>query len=143
MKGWVYIITNPAMPRLVKIGYSLKDPELRAQELSSSGVPHEYEVDYAILVDEPRDLEQRLHEHLKNINEGKEWFRCSAEQVVATIRDVYHGKIYCEDYKKVSRERVKGVKGTRSDAVYPCYYCQYPISTAPHTRCPKCGQVPW
>ena len=143
MKGWVYIISNPAMPRLVKVGYSLKDPESRAQELNNSGVPHEYEVDYAILVDEPHDLEQRIHAYLKNINQGKEWFRCSAEQVVAAIRDVHRGKIYCEDYKKVNRERVKGMKGSRFDAVYPCYYCQEKISTAPRTICPNCGQVPW
>jgi len=34
MKGWVYVISNKAMSGLVKVGYSTKDPELRAAELS-------------------------------------------------------------------------------------------------------------
>jgi len=42
MKGWVYIIANKAMPGLVKVGYSMKDPELRAAELNNTGSPHPY-----------------------------------------------------------------------------------------------------
>ncbi|WP_295427803.1 GIY-YIG nuclease family protein [uncultured Thiodictyon sp.] len=33
MKGFVYVMSNKAMPGLVKIGYSTKHPELRAEEL--------------------------------------------------------------------------------------------------------------
>jgi len=36
MKGWVYVITNKAMPGLVKIGFSMKDTEIRASELKFS-----------------------------------------------------------------------------------------------------------
>lgn len=46
MRGWVYIITNKSMPGLVKIGYTMKDPELRAAELYNTGSPHPYKVDY-------------------------------------------------------------------------------------------------
>jgi hypothetical protein len=46
MKGWVYVITNLAMPGLVKVGYSRKDPELRAAELNSTGTPHPFVVEY-------------------------------------------------------------------------------------------------
>ena len=39
-EGWVYILTNEAMPGLVKIGYTMNDPAIRAEELSSdTGVP--------------------------------------------------------------------------------------------------------
>jgi hypothetical protein len=37
MKGWVYIISNKAMPDLVKVGFSTKDPQLRAQEFDNAG----------------------------------------------------------------------------------------------------------
>jgi hypothetical protein len=33
IRGWVYVIFNEAMPDLVKVGYSTKDPNLRAEEL--------------------------------------------------------------------------------------------------------------
>lgn len=34
MRGWVYVISNPTIPGLVKIGFSTKDPLLRAEELN-------------------------------------------------------------------------------------------------------------
>ena len=104
MKGWVYVISNPSMPGIVKIGYSLKDPMLRAQELDSTGVPHSYVVEYSIMVDNPQQLEQRVHKSLKCINEKKEWFRCSLEKAVTSIRGAVQGKIYLEDCQKVKME---------------------------------------
>ena len=32
-EGWVYILTNEAIPGLVKIGYTMKDPAIRAEDL--------------------------------------------------------------------------------------------------------------
>lgn len=46
MKGYVYIISNQAMPGIFKIGFTLKDPELRAKELDSTGVPYPFIVEY-------------------------------------------------------------------------------------------------
>ena len=46
MKGWVYIITNKSMPNLVKVGFSTKDPQTRADDMYSTGVPHPYVVEY-------------------------------------------------------------------------------------------------
>ena len=64
MKGYVYIISNRSMPGIYKVGYTLKDPELRAKELESTGVPHPFVVDYEILVDDPYTLEQKIHKSL-------------------------------------------------------------------------------
>lgn len=72
MKGYVYIISNKAMPNILKIGYTMKDPSIRAQELNSTGVPHPYTVDYEILVDDPYTLEQKVHRRLKDFRENKE-----------------------------------------------------------------------
>jgi hypothetical protein len=74
MKGWVYIITNRAMPGLVKVGYSDRDPENRANELNSTASPHPHVVEFAVLVDEPKQIEQATHRCLSDYHEGKEWF---------------------------------------------------------------------
>lgn len=95
-RGWVYVITNPAMPGLVKIGYSLKDPLLRAKELNHTGAPHPYVVRYDALVHEPRNLEQVLHQRLEQQREGKEWFRISVLDAVQHIRLVAADKILLE-----------------------------------------------
>lgn len=87
LRGWVYVITNKAMPGLVKVGYSTKDPTLRAKELDGTGVPHAFEVIYDALVLHPREVERKAHKILAEFREGKEWFRCSVEVSVRAIRE--------------------------------------------------------
>ncbi|MHB8088851.1 MAG: GIY-YIG nuclease family protein [Anaerolineaceae bacterium] len=86
VRGWIYVITNKAMPGLVKIGYSTKDPFLRAKEFDGTGTPHPYNVIYDALVLEPREIEQKVHSILKDKREGKEWFRCSIKDSIKAIR---------------------------------------------------------
>lgn len=95
-KGWVYVITNPAIPGLVKIGFSLKDPKLRAKELGNTGVPHPYCVEYEALVVEPFSIEQRAHTTLKAHREGKEWFRCSVDLAVSAVKGSVVGSVLYE-----------------------------------------------
>ena len=103
MKGWVYVITNNAMPDLVKVGYSTKDPELRAKELNHTGIPHPYLVEYELLIDEPYKIEQKTHKLLSERHEGKEWFRCSPEEAVAAVKQVAEKGIITEIYKRAVR----------------------------------------
>lgn len=86
IRGWVYIIENEAMPNILKIGYSTKDPTLRAKELAGTGSPHEFRVVFDVLVEDPRIVEQAAHKMLASKREGKEWFRCSQSEAIATIR---------------------------------------------------------
>lgn len=64
IRGWVYVLSNKAMPGLVKVGYSTKDPVLRIDELSGTGLPYAFELEYDALVGEPRDVEQKVHKRL-------------------------------------------------------------------------------
>lgn len=41
--GYIYIMTNPALKNMVKIGHS-KDVEKRRKELSTAALPYEYEI---------------------------------------------------------------------------------------------------
>jgi len=87
MKGWVYIISNKSMPNIFKVGFTMKDPIERAKALAkdNSGVPFPYDVDYAILIDDPRSIEKAVHKNLHEFREGKEWFRCKYADVKAAI----------------------------------------------------------
>ncbi|MDD3552941.1 MAG: tetratricopeptide repeat protein [Deltaproteobacteria bacterium] len=113
MKGWVYIITNKAMPGIIKVGFSMQDPELLAAELDHTGSPHPYIVDYEVLVDEPHDIEQKVHNRLRNHREGKEWFRCTTEEAIATIKEVVGANIYIEQFKRADREKAEAIKQQR------------------------------
>jgi hypothetical protein len=87
------------MPNFVKVGFSTKDPELRAKELDTTGLPHPFKVAYEILVNEPRDVEQLAHKILKNngFHENKEFFNCSIEVAIASIRKAAKGEIILEN----------------------------------------------
>lgn len=99
MKGWVYIISNPAMPGLIKVGHSTKDPELRARELNGTGIPHSYVVEYEMLIEHPARVEQQVHKALLCIREGKEWFRCSREEAIAAIQRAAAGRAITESFR--------------------------------------------
>jgi len=83
MKGWVYLITNESMPGLVKVGFSMHDPERRAKELSTTGIPRPFNVAFAVLLEAPQTIEKSVHDALSGYREGKEWFRCE----ILTARD--------------------------------------------------------
>lgn len=110
MKGWVYVITNAAMPSLVKVGFSTKDPELRAAELGNTGSPHPYTVEYEMLIEEPYQIEQATHKFMSHVREGKEWFKCSVEEAVLSIRNISNGQQISETYKRLDREKILAVE---------------------------------
>lgn len=96
MRGWVYIITTKAMPELLKVGFTLKDPELRARELGRTGLPHPYIVEYEVLVIHPKVIEKRVHASLSSKREAKEWFRCSVSHAVSVIREAVGSDVIFE-----------------------------------------------
>jgi hypothetical protein len=98
IRGWVYVITNKSMPDLVKIGFSTKDPMLRADELGNTGSPANYCVVYDVLVEDPQKIEQCVHKILAHKNEGKEWFRCEISEAVNEIRTVIGERAFVEKY---------------------------------------------
>ena len=109
MKGWVYVISNISMQGIVKVGYSTKDPELRAEELNHTGAPHPYLVDYDMLVENPREVEQKAHKILRAWRENKEWFCCSTEEAIAAIKQAADGAEIVESYKRAERERAESL----------------------------------
>ncbi|WP_312358837.1 GIY-YIG nuclease family protein [Mixta calida] len=89
--GWVYILSNEAMPGIYKIGMTTSSPEVRAREVSQgTGVPMPYVVEHAFFSDSPREDEAELHEALNEfrINPNREFFKCEME----TILDAFSGQ---------------------------------------------------
>lgn len=83
----IYILTNPTMPDLVKIGKAT-DLKARVRSLSShGGVPVPFEVHYASVVAISKRVEKRLHKAFKDhrVNPKREFFRINPEQVISAI----------------------------------------------------------
>ncbi len=86
--GTVYVLTNQAMPGLVKIGKTRKgDPQVRMDELYTTGVPVPFECEMATLVNDLNAVEQALHTAFgpQRINPKREFFEIEPEQVTALL----------------------------------------------------------
>lgn len=84
----VYVLTNPAMPGLVKIGMTTQvDVEARMRQLFTTGVPFQFECFYACQVRDARDVEGRLHLAFgdRRVNETREFFRVEPHRVKAVL----------------------------------------------------------
>ncbi len=86
--GVLYILTNPFMPELVKIGCTTGHVEDRIKQLSSStGVPVAFQCYFAARVENMALKEKRLHQLFsdKRVNPNREFFQIAPEKVVLAI----------------------------------------------------------
>jgi len=77
MEGIIYLLSNPAMPGILKIGKTTKeDVKLRMKELYSSGVPLPFECVYAAKVKNIDEVERALHTAFSpdRLNPKREFF---------------------------------------------------------------------
>ena len=83
----VYLLTNEAMPGLVKIGMTTDSVEARMAALSHTGIPLPFECYFAAQVKNSGKLEKTLHQLFAEtrINPKREFFRVDPEKVVLAI----------------------------------------------------------
>ena len=87
MEGSVYVLTNPAMPNMVKIGKTTRDIELRLADLYSTGVPLPFECAYAAKVKDVDKTEKAFHTAFEpsRVNPKREFFNINPEQAIAVL----------------------------------------------------------
>lgn len=93
MPGFVYILSNPAMPKLLKIGRTERLPSDRAAELQTSGVPMSFRVECAIWFDDYVKAEQDIHEDLDDyrICDNREFFAISVPVAISRLMQISMG----------------------------------------------------
>ena len=90
--GYVYVISNPSLDNMVKIGVTRRlDPQIRVDELSSASVPFKFGVHSFIFSEDAFALENALHEafddrRVNKANKHKEFFNVSLEEVKQEVR---------------------------------------------------------
>ena len=78
MAQYVYCLSNPDyITNLYKIGFTQKNPKVRANELYSTGVPSEFTIEFIIETPDGKLLEKLIHDKLKKyrINKNREFFK--------------------------------------------------------------------
>lgn len=94
-QGYVYLLTNPAMPGLVKIGMTTReDLDKRLNELYSTGVPMPFECVFAAKVknSDCAKIESALHTAFapNRVNKNREFFSIQPEQALAILKLFHH-----------------------------------------------------
>lgn len=91
-KGYIYIMTNPALHDMVKIGYAT-DVEARRKQLSTTALPYEYEV-YATYETPGKLEDKKLHKLIDNLNpdlrvtKNREFFVMSPEDAYELLETI-------------------------------------------------------
>lgn len=91
-KGYIYIMTNPALINMVKIGYATNVEERRKQ-LSTTALPYEYEV-YATYETNGNLEDKKLHQLIDDLNadlrvsKNREFYVMTPEQAYQLIEAI-------------------------------------------------------
>ena len=87
---WVYVLTNPTMPGLCKIGFTKNKPSERVKQINSAtGVALNFVVEWALPCFNAHDVEQQVHKYLEDngfrVNKHKEFFNVSIDEAKAVV----------------------------------------------------------
>lgn len=91
-KGFIYIMTNPCLKNMVKIGYAT-DVESRRKQLSTTALPYEYEV-YATYETSGNLEDKKLHKLIDNLNpdlrvsKNREFFMMSPDEAYELLETI-------------------------------------------------------
>ena len=107
--GYIYCLSNPYMPGILKVGMTEKKPEERAKELFRTGVPAPFKVEFAKWVKDPKGKESSLHllleKYTKRVYPRREFFVVSPEEI-RNFFDLMDGEMWSET--RVEAEKKEG-----------------------------------
>lgn len=101
MIGYIYFLTNIAIPGLIKIGHTTNSLEERLSQLNSTGVPAPFHVAASFQVENPSQIEKIIHKKLNKhrYNKNREFFEISIKnamsETVGEIIEVLHEGSFC------------------------------------------------
>ena len=107
--GIVYLLTNPCMPGLVKIGMTKQvDLNKRMKELYTTGVPVPFECPFACKVNKTdcAKIEKALHTAFEpqRINKNREFFKINVEQARAILELFHHTDVTEEVTEEIQND---------------------------------------
>lgn len=107
-QGYLYVLSNESMPGLVKIGRTERQPETRAHELRTTGVPHPFRLEVAISVPDSVAAEAQVHRLLSDrgtrTTGDREFFCLSVAEAVTVVETVAaQGDPASPDFSQINR----------------------------------------
>ena len=90
---WVYVLTNPTMPGLCKIGFTKNKPSERVKQINAAtGVALDFVVEWAFPCFNAHDVEKQVHRYLEDngfrVNKSKEFFNVTVDEAKAVVERI-------------------------------------------------------
>ena len=89
--GYVYVAWNGLFGHLLKIGATMRTPQIRLRELSGAGVPEPFELVSYIQTPNPFALEKTIHQHFASIRKygrRKEFFTMTRAAAITFFKSL-------------------------------------------------------
>lgn len=146
-EGFVYILSNPAFPNLVKIGFSKRDVEGRVKELNSStSLPLPFQIEAIFLSENPEFDENDIHNEFQEfrVNQQREFFKLSIEEATDRVtkfldqNPYFISKYLYNLFEKRNKEKTESQKSnTTSDPSEK----STDINIEKQKYCPTCQKI--
>jgi hypothetical protein len=89
--GWVYAVSNPSMPGILKIGRTAREPDARLREMNGrTETPTPFRMEAVIRSVNAPWTERAVHERLaaRRVNDRREFFRVTPAEALTTMEAV-------------------------------------------------------
>lgn len=88
-EGWIYGLSNPGMLGLIKVGQTIRGVLERAEELASTGVPHNFETEFYFCSRDVYADEAAAHNALTKyrVRKDREFFKITSEDAISILQE--------------------------------------------------------
>lgn len=95
--GYVYVLLNPSMHGMVKIGRSKHGGHSRALTFYGTGMPTPFKLEFELYCEDCAELEAIVHERLqdKRVSGNREFFKVEIFEAIQAVISEYAGYLDC------------------------------------------------
>ena len=101
--GYLYIISSPSLPDMVKIGVTRRlNPSIRVKELSSSSLPFPFELNAYCFNNDAFELELNMHNYFDayRVSPNREFFYVPIEQAIDVLKNNFNQEVHYGTYEE-------------------------------------------
>lgn len=98
--GWLYVISSPSLPGLVKLGVTRQlNPVMRIKQLSSSSLPEPFHAHCFVFSDDCFELENNIHKYFdkERVNPDREFFRIEPKEAIDVLKEIFNVDVHFVD----------------------------------------------
>jgi hypothetical protein len=118
--GYIYLLSNPSLKGIIKIGFSLRNVQERVLELNHTNLPTPFVIEKIFRAFNPQWIEKAIHVLLSSlrVNENREFFRIELTKAIELIETNFEKSFINDEENELSeKERIELAQKYFSDGL--------------------------